>query len=110
MRSRSTGVTGRGGGQVGTARGSPVTGMVFVSLLQTEVEILRAFQAAQKASGEIELKVVRGRQWDADRFAETVRRLREYFTGLPLHVKFCDEIPASSSGKRRPIVVERAAA
>ncbi len=103
-------VDGRRADTMRTASGSPVTGMVFVSLLQTEVEILRAFQATQKASGEIELKVVRSRQWDADRFAETVRRLREYFTGLPLHVKFCDEIPASSSGKRRPIVVERAAA
>jgi len=57
-------------------------------------------------SGDVELKVVRGRDWHEERFTTSVRRLRSYFKGLPMHVTFCDEIPASKSGKRRPIIVE----
>lgn len=88
------------------AAGDPVPGMLFISLLQTSTQMLRAFQVVQKKSGEIELRVVRGRDFDDTSFAEMVRRLRAYFRGLPFEPVFCDEIPASPSGKRRPIVVE----
>jgi phenylacetate-CoA ligase len=88
------------------ANGDPVPGMLFASLLQLEAGMLRAFQVVQKLSGAIELKVVRGRDWHEERFTAAVRRLRSYFKGLPMDVTFCDEIPASKSGKRRPIVVE----
>jgi hypothetical protein len=62
----------------------------------------------RKASGEVELKIVRGRDWNEERFAATSQGVRGYFKGLPPRVTYCDEIPASKSGKRRPIVVERA--
>jgi phenylacetate-CoA ligase len=88
------------------ANGDPVPGMLFASLLQLEAGMLRAFQVVQKLSGAIELKVVRGRDWHEERFTSAVRRLRSYFKGLPMDVTFCEEIPASKSGKRRPIVVE----
>jgi hypothetical protein len=88
------------------ANGDPVPGMLFASLLQLDAAALRAFQVVQKRSGDVELKVVRGRDWREDRFAATTGRLRGYFKGLPFKVTFCEEIPASKSGKRRPIVVE----
>ncbi len=88
------------------ANGDPVPGMLFASLLQLEAGMLRAFQVVQKLSGAVELKIVRGREWNDERFTSAVRRLRSYFKGLPMEVTFCDEIPASKSGKRRPIVVE----
>jgi phenylacetate-CoA ligase len=88
------------------ANGDPVPGMLFSSLLQLEAGMLRAFQVVQKLSGAIELKVVRGRDWNEERFTAAARRLRSYFKGLPVDVTFCDEIPASKSGKRRPIIVE----
>jgi phenylacetate-CoA ligase len=88
------------------AQGHPVPGMLFISLLQSETQMLRAFQVVQKKSGALELKVVRGREWDAARFDGITRRLEGYFRGLPLVVAYCDEIPASASGKRRPIIVE----
>lgn len=88
------------------AAGQPVPGMLFISLLQSAEQLLRAFQVVQKRSGAIELRVVRGRDFDEGAFGDMVQRLRGYFGELPFDVAFCDEIPASSSGKRRPIVVE----
>jgi phenylacetate-CoA ligase len=89
------------------AQGHPVPGMLFISLLQSETQMLRAYQVVQRKGGAIELKVVRGRDWDGARFDGVVSRLAGYFGGLPFVVTFCEEIPASASGKRRPIVVER---
>jgi phenylacetate-CoA ligase len=86
--------------------GNAVPGMLFASLLQLDAGALRAFQVVQKRSGEVELKVVRGREWNEERFKAASRRLKGYFKGLPFKVTFCEEIPASKSGKRRPIVVE----
>jgi hypothetical protein len=88
------------------ASGEPVSGMVFISLLQAETQMLRAFQVVQRKSGDIDLFVVRGSDWDDVRFGETLRRAEGYFRGLAVRVTFCDEIPPSKSGKRRPIVVE----
>jgi phenylacetate-CoA ligase len=100
-------VDGRRADTLRDANGHPVPGMVFISLLQSETQMLRAYQVVQKRTGAIELKVVRGRDWDASRFEVVARRLEDYFGGLPFAVTFCEEIPASRSGKRQPIVVER---
>jgi phenylacetate-CoA ligase len=99
-------VEGRRVDMLRNADGEAVSGMLFVSLLQVDTQMMRAFQVVQKKSGEVEIKVVRGRDWNDERFAATVRRAEGYFKGLPVRVTFCDEIPASKSGKRRPIVVE----
>ena len=88
------------------ANGDAVPGMLFASLLQLDAGALRAFQVVQKLTGEVELKIVKGRDWHEERFTAASRRLRGYFKGLPFRVTFCDEIPASASGKRRPIIVE----
>jgi phenylacetate-CoA ligase len=90
------------------AEGNAVPGMLFASLLQLDAGALRAFQVVQKRSGEVELKVVRGREWNEDRFKAASRRIKSYFKGLPVKVTYCEDIPASRSGKRRPIVVETA--
>jgi phenylacetate-CoA ligase len=103
---RLTSVDGRRADTLRDARGNPVPGMVFVSLLQADTQMLRAFQVVQSRSGSVELKVVPARDWDPSRFEEVTRRLERYFGGLPLRVTICEEIPASASGKRRPIVVE----
>jgi phenylacetate-CoA ligase len=99
-------VEGRRVDMLRDANGEPVAGMLFISLMQLDTQMLRAFQVVQRKDGQVELKVVRGRDWDEARFAETVRRAESYLKGLPLQVTYCDEIPASKSGKRRPIVVE----
>jgi phenylacetate-CoA ligase len=88
------------------ANGDPVPGMLFISLLASETEMIRAYQGIQRSDGAVELRVVRGREWNEQRFATTVGRLRAYFKGLPFAVTYCEQIPASKSGKRSPLVVE----
>lgn len=102
------GVDGRRSDTLRDANGAPVPGMVFICLLVADTQMLRAFQVVQKKSGDVELKVVRGADFEPERFADVVRRIEPYFRGLPVRVVFCEEIPASASGKRRPIVVETA--
>ena len=99
-------VEGRTSDTLRDANGDPVPGMVIISLLAHEAGLLRAFQGVQKASGEVELRIVRGRDWDEARFSRTARRIEAYFKGLPLRVSYCDQIPALKSGKRHPIVIE----
>ena len=88
------------------AYGEPVSGMLFITLLQSYAPQLRAFQVVQRRGGEVEFRVVRGVDWDEARFERTVQRARQYLKGLPLRVVFCDAIEPSKSGKRRPVVVE----
>jgi phenylacetate-CoA ligase len=99
-------VDGRRVDMLRDANGELVSGMLFISLLQVDTQMLRAFQVVQRKSGAVEVKVVRGREWDEKRFSQTMARVAGYFKGLPVQAIFCDEIPPSKSGKRRPIVVE----
>lgn len=99
-------VEGRQSDTLRDANGDPVPGMMVISLLASEAGLLRAFQGVQKANGEIELRIVRGRDWDEVRFDKTARRIEAYFKGLPFRVSYWDEIPALKSGKRHPILIE----
>jgi phenylacetate-CoA ligase len=100
-------VDGRKMDMLHDAQGNPVPGIVFASILTSEAPALREFQVVQRRNGDIELKVVRGRDWNESRFAGAADRIRGYFRGLALRVTYLDAIPPSGSGKRRPIVVER---
>jgi phenylacetate-CoA ligase len=86
--------------------GAPIPGMVFISLLNTHEAEIWNFQAVQKPSGAVELRIVPGRGWQEEKFAPTARRLSTYFGGLPFTVVLVDQIPPDASGKRRPVVVE----
>jgi phenylacetate-CoA ligase len=99
-------VDGRRTSPMRDAYGTPVPGRRFISALAAETEMIRAYQAVQRADGAVELRIVRGREWDERRFATTVGRLRAYFKGLPFSVTYWDQIPASKYGKRWPLVVE----
>ena len=99
-------VDGRRADTLRDARGEPIPGMLFITLLQSNEQDLRAFQVVQHPAGDVEFRFVKGPRFDPKRFAETVRRATEYLRGLPLRVVECDAIAPSASGKRRPIVVE----
>jgi hypothetical protein len=71
-------------------------------------EIVRQFQAVQRAGGDVVLRVVRGSDWSQERFDTVVRRLEQYLRGLPFQVEYCGAISPSSNGKMRTIVVEHA--
>jgi phenylacetate-CoA ligase len=89
--------------------GNPIPGIVFhVLFSDARQEIVRQFQAVQRAGGDVVLRVVRGQDWSQERFDNVVRRLEQYLGGLPFHVEYCGAIAPSSNGKIRTIVVERA--
>jgi phenylacetate-CoA ligase len=99
-------VDGRTTETMRTKSGAPVPGMAFISLLNAHEAEIRAFQAVQRASGAVELRVVPGPHWSESAFAPTARRLTAYFGGLPFDVVLVDAIEADASGRRRHVIVE----
>lgn len=101
-------VDGRRADTLVDREGNPIPGVVFhVLFSDARQEIIRQFQAVQRRSGAVLLRVVRGQDWSGDRFEGIARRLTEYLRGLPFEVEFCDSIPPSPTGKMKTIVVER---
>jgi len=88
------------------AYGNAIPGMTFHALFVQREDVVRRFQAVQRATGDVELRIVRGTAWSEKTFEPIVGRLRSYLRGLPLSVLYVDEIPPSASGKYRPIVAE----
>jgi phenylacetate-CoA ligase len=100
-------VDGRESDTMRDGRGAAVPGIVFHSLLNAHEAQIHEFQAVQKRSGDVELRIVPGRDWSEAGFVETARRLASYFPGLPFRVAIVDSIATDPSGKRRVVVVER---
>jgi phenylacetate-CoA ligase len=100
-------VEGRSTDTMRDGNGAPVPGMLFMSLLNSLEAEIHEFQAVQRRSGEVELRIVPGRAWSRARFAETARRLAAYFPGLSFRVVLVGAIERDASGKRRAVVVER---
>ena len=87
--------------------GNPVPGIVFhVLFSDARQELVRQFQAVQKASGHVILRVVRGRDWSDERFGALAQRFGQYLRGVPFEVEFRDAIAPSANGKMRTILVE----
>jgi phenylacetate-CoA ligase len=101
-------VEGRRADTLRDREGNVVPGIVFhVLFSDTSRDLVRQFQAVQRASGEVVLRVVRGRQWSQERFDVVATRFGEYLRGLPFTVEFPDRIPPAANGKMRTVVVER---
>ena len=101
-------VDGRRADTLFDREGNPIPGIVFhVLFSDVRQEVVRQFQAVQRAQGDVLLKVVRGQDWSADRFEAVVQRFDRYLRGLPLKVEFHETIPPAANGKMRTIVVER---
>jgi phenylacetate-CoA ligase len=100
-------VEGRRADVLKDREGNAVPGVV-VHVLFSDVrrDLVRQFQAVQRSSGEVVLRVVRGPDWSQERFDVAIRRLGEYLRGLPLTVEFADRIAPAQNGKMRTVVVE----
>jgi phenylacetate-CoA ligase len=102
-------VEGRRADTLRDRQGNPVPGIVFhVLFSDVRRELVRQFQAVQRPTGEVVLRVVRGRDWSEDHFGAVVSRFGEYLGGLPLTVEFREGIAPAANGKMRTVVVERA--
>jgi phenylacetate-coenzyme A ligase PaaK-like adenylate-forming protein len=102
-------IEGRRADTLRDGQGEPIPGIVFhVLLSDAREEIVRQFQAVQRARGDILLRVVRGQDWSQQRFDAVVRRIEKYLRGLPLEVEYWDAIAPAPNGKMRTIIAERA--
>jgi phenylacetate-CoA ligase len=100
-------VEGRRADTLRDREGNPIPGIVFhVLLSDARQEIVRQFQAVQRARGDVLLRVVRGQDWSQQGFDSVVARMKKYLHGLPFEVEFQDAILPAASGKIRTIVVE----
>lgn len=100
-------VEGRRADTLRDGEGRPIPGIVFhVLFSDARQEVIQQFQAVQRASGDVLLKVVRGQDYTEEAFAEKVARFSEYLRGLPMTIEYCSDIPAMPNGKRKTIIVE----
>lgn len=85
--------------------GSAVPGIIFhVLFSDARKEVVKQFQAIQKPSGDVTLRIVRGQDWSPDLFREIHRRFSEYLRGYPVVVEEVDAIPPAANGKMKTIV------
>jgi phenylacetate-CoA ligase len=88
--------------------GNPLPGIVVHPLfVDPEAEVARQFQVIQRRGGEVVLRVVKGRDWSAERMEPKLRELRQYLRGQPLRLEYVDAISPGPSGKLRTVLVER---
>jgi phenylacetate-CoA ligase len=101
-------VEGRRADTLRDREGNAIPGILFhVLFADARRDLVRQFQAVQRASGEVVLRVVRGREWSQERFDAIVKRFGEYLRGLPFTVEFRDGIAPAPNGKMQTVVVER---
>jgi phenylacetate-CoA ligase len=93
------------------AEGNPVEGILFNILFLNMAKHTRQFQAVQRSDGSLVLKVVPSSSGRLPREAETVIRefVGKHLRGVPLFIEVVNEIPLTSAGKLRRVIVERRA-
>jgi phenylacetate-CoA ligase len=94
------------------AAGRPVGGLVFNVLFGIIGAVARSFQVVQRVDRSLVLKVV---PFSGDKLPDRETRLlqdyaQRYFPGVPFAISVVDDIPLTSAGKRRVVVVEKPAA
>ncbi len=102
-------VDGRRADTMSDRNGKPIPGIVFhVLFADARQELINQFQAVQKPTGNVHLKIVRCPLFTDAAFKTVVGRFDQYLGGLPLSVEFCEKISPGKNGKFKSIVVERA--
>jgi phenylacetate-coenzyme A ligase PaaK-like adenylate-forming protein len=101
-------VDGRRADILTDGEGNPLPGMFIPPFfVDPDAEVARQFQCIQKPGGELVMRIVKGRDWSAERMELKLRQLRPYLRGLTMKLEYVDAILPGPSGKMRFIVVER---
>jgi phenylacetate-CoA ligase len=100
-------IEGRRADTLRDAQGNAVPGILLhVIFSDGRTDMLKQFQAVQRASGDVVLRVVRGSGFAREAFDACVARLREHLRGATVTVEILDFIPPAPTGKHRTVVVE----
>lgn len=86
--------------------GNPVSGLVFNILFCDLAEHARQFQAIQHASGDITLKLVPAGPLSDETLGRLTGLCEKYLPGVAITTEICAEIPVTSAGKRKVVIVE----
>ncbi len=91
------------------AAGNPVEGILFNILFLNMAKHTRQFQAVQRADGSLLLKVVPTATGRLPPEVEGLIRefVGKHLRGVPLRIELVPEIPLTSAGKLRRVVVEK---
>jgi phenylacetate-coenzyme A ligase PaaK-like adenylate-forming protein len=104
---RLASVEGRSAETLRDASGAKVSGMVFNLIFSPLASRVRQFQAVQHADGSITLKVIPSSTLDDGIRRHIETNCQKFLRGVKVTLTPVGEIPASPSGKRQPVIVER---
>jgi phenylacetate-CoA ligase len=105
---RIASVEGRVAETLRDSRGARVSGLAFNVLFTPLADRVRQFQAVQHRDGSVTLKIVpQGRPLERPELDDIQRRCAARLPGLVIKTEVVPEIPLTSGGKRRVVVVER---
>ena len=92
------------------ARGNPVEGILFNILFLQMARHARQFQVVQRSDGRLTLRVVPTQDALAPEAEALIRAfVAKHVAGIPLDIEVVREIPLTSAGKLRRVIVEKPA-
>lgn len=99
-------IEGRSTETLRDAAGNRIGGMVFNLAFSPLAEHVRQFQAVQHPDRSITLKIIPAPSYDDRVVAHIQKSCDRYLPGLRVTPAIVDDIPLTSSGKRRIVIVE----
>ncbi len=104
---RLGGVEGRTAELLRDKHGNAVSGLVFNVLFTPLAQAVKRFQVVQHKDLSVTMKVIRGEDTTQGPIDEVKRMLVDILKGVPVTIEEVRDLPATASGKRRIVVVER---
>lgn len=99
-------IEGRSTETLRDAAGNRIGGMVFNLAFSPLAEHVRQFQAIQHPDASITLKIIPAANFSDAALAHIQQSCAKYLPGIPVTPLLVDDIPLTSSGKRRIVIVE----
>jgi len=103
---RLASVDGRVVEQLRDGDGALVNGLLFNIVFTYLAEAAKQFQVVQHKDRSVTVKIIPGEGYDGAAADEVRRNIQRYLKGVRVDLQPVAEIPATSGGKRRFVVVE----
>ena len=86
--------------------GGQVHGMLFPVLMLPLARVVKQYQAVQHKDRSVTLRIVPSADFDEASRRFILESLARSIRGVPITLRIVDEIPATASGKRHPVIAE----